>query len=89
MADMTLSTEDFTLNDIWTILDLVEDSEYAWGNVGPVTYHNFNVLTGQTVSYGDDEVFVEAGFHQLALNAHTSEWIAYIPPLPPRGETNG
>lgn len=82
---ITLNSRDFTLDDIYHILDLVEDSEYTSDTVGGVTYHNFNVLTGETISYGDDEVFVIAGFHQLALDAHINEWIGYYPPPAPKG----
>lgn len=74
------NTKDFTLDDIYHILDLAEDSEYTSDTVGGVTYHNFNVLAGEDVQYGEDEVFVEAGYHQLALDAYTSEWMGYYPP---------
>jgi hypothetical protein len=84
----TLNSEDFTLDDVYHILDMVEDSDYTYGTVGSITYHNFNVHAGETVSFGEDDVFVGAGFHQLALNAHTAEWIAYNPPLPPNNSYN-
>lgn len=80
---MKLNSRDFTLNDIWTVLNLAEESDYTKDTVGGVTYHNFDVHYGADVQYGDETVFVEAGFHQLTLDAHTDEWMGYYPPITP------
>lgn len=77
---MILNTEDFTLDEIWQILSLAEQCEYRADTVGGVTYHQFDVSWGETISYGDEEVHVKAGLHRLLLDTHTSEWIEYEGP---------
>jgi hypothetical protein len=75
---MELSTEDLTFEDIWSILSLVDEAEYRSDTIGGVEYHTFEVHWGTEINYGDDDVEVKAGIHQLLLDAHSREWIGYV-----------
>ena len=77
----------FELNDIYNILGMTEEHEYTSDTLGGVAYHSFNVLYGTYVPYGEETVFVEAGFHQLTMNAYTNEWLDYYPPTE-KGNSN-
>ena len=74
---MELNTKNFELNDIWTILSLVDEDVYRYDKVGGVEYHTFVVGWGCEIEWGDETVTVEAGTHQLMLDAHSREWIGY------------
>jgi hypothetical protein len=75
---MELNTKNFDLNDIWTILSLVDEDEYRYDKLGGVEYHTFEVGWGCEVEFGDETVTVEAGTHQLLLNEYSREWMGYV-----------
>lgn len=77
MEHSDLNGFDFELDDIYTLLNLVEDAEYQSDRVGGVRFEKYTVIGPQEVTWGDEIVHIQSGLHILSLNAYTNEWIDY------------
>lgn len=77
MEHSELNGEDFELNDIYTLLQLADESEYRSDTLGGVRHEQYTVIGDQEVEWGDEVVTIKSGLHILTLDVYTAEWIGY------------